>query len=67
MLTKKTKQRTQVQMLCIDELVPQDYILRDDRRFLLPGLAEGVVEGVLTEHVRPKQRVDVAHEPASGG
>ena len=29
MLTKKQKSRTQMQMLCIDELVPQKHILRD--------------------------------------
>ena len=29
MLTKKQKNRTQMQMLCIDELVPQNHILRD--------------------------------------
>ena len=29
MLAKKPKERTQLQVLCIDELVPQDHILRD--------------------------------------
>jgi len=29
MLTKKSKSRTQMQMLCIDELVPQNHILRN--------------------------------------
>ena len=45
MLTKKQKQRTQMQMLCIDELVPQNHILRNideslDFSFIYDEVAE---------------------------